>query len=171
MSPPRCSRSRATTRCVVLCPKAPAARGAVRLSHFVSPSGCSSRLTDSSALHSTAQACDIWSLGILLYTILAGFPPFASSHEDTPEKILTRITDVRWRARTEGGLRPGENTSSLLPATSPFSVSASRARLTLALASGAPFQSRPRGTHCPFFFLFLLFLSHNPLPDNVCATR
>eukprot|EP00053_Salpingoeca_punica_P012804 m.115114 g.115114 ORF g.115114 m.115114 type:complete len:763 (-) comp16043_c0_seq2:2612-4900(-) len=38
------------------------------------------------------KACDMWSLGILLYTMLSGFPPFASTPDDTSEHILARIT-------------------------------------------------------------------------------
>ncbi|XP_072277551.1 ribosomal protein S6 kinase alpha-1 isoform X2 [Pyxicephalus adspersus] len=37
------------------------------------------------------EGCDIWSLGILLYTMLAGYTPFANGPEDTPDEILLRI--------------------------------------------------------------------------------
>lgn len=40
-------------------------------------------------------ACDIWSLGIILFTLLAGFSPFASGPTDTPGDILKRISKGR----------------------------------------------------------------------------
>ncbi|KAG1714899.1 Ribosomal protein S6 kinase alpha-1 [Nymphon striatum] len=46
------------------------------------------------------SACDIWSLGVLLFTLLAGYAPYANGPDDTPGDIHCRISNGKLQLDT-----------------------------------------------------------------------
>lgn len=59
--------------------------------HFVAPEVLKKQGYD--------EACDVWSLGVLLYTMLSGTTPFSTSDSDTPGQILKRIGEGGFRVK------------------------------------------------------------------------
>lgn len=41
------------------------------------------------------QACDLWSVGVILYEMVFGRPPFMSQTED-PNETARKVSDIRY---------------------------------------------------------------------------
>lgn len=63
--------------------------------------------TYSSSIRSFAAQCDIWSLGVVLYTLMAGFSPFyAATQADTLKRIKAaeyEFAEEYWSHISEDG--------------------------------------------------------------------